>query len=95
MGFALRDRTLTTSERIAWIYRQTLHRDPLDDESSILAALYHADVAEFQKKPSLASKLISTGFKPVADSSLDRAQLAAWTSVCRAVLNLHETIVRF
>ncbi len=92
---ALRDRTLTTSERIAWIYRQTLHRDPLDDESSILAALYHADVAEFQKKPSLASKLISTGFKPVADSSLDRAQLAAWTSVCRAVLNLHETIVRF
>jgi hypothetical protein len=26
---------------------------------------------------------------------LDRAELAAWTEVCRVILNLHETITRY
>ena len=26
---------------------------------------------------------------------LDRAELAAWTSVARVILNLHETITRY
>jgi len=28
-------------------------------------------------------------------ADLDKAQLAAWTSVCRAILNMHEAITRY
>ncbi len=40
-----------------------------------------------------ARKLIATGARPVP-TDLDPAELAAWTSVARVILNLHETITR-
>jgi hypothetical protein len=40
-----------------------------------------------------AEKLVATGQAPVA-RDLDAADLAAWTSVARVLLNLHETITR-
>jgi hypothetical protein len=36
-------------------------------------------------------KLQKVGLAPSADH-VDKAELAAWTSVCRVILNLHETI---
>jgi hypothetical protein len=36
---------------------------------------------------------LKLGFAPVLDG-LDHAELAAWTSVGRLILNLHETITR-
>ena len=40
-----------------------------------------------------AKKLLSDGDAP-APADLDLAELAAWTSVARVILNLHETITR-
>ena len=31
----------------------------------------------------------------VIDAATDKVELAAWTSVCRVILNLHETITRY
>ena len=40
-----------------------------------------------------AEKLVTMGEAPPA-KDLDECELAAWTSVARAILNLHETITR-
>jgi hypothetical protein len=48
---------------------------------------------EFAKDPQAAQKLVSTGQWPVAND-IPAAELAAWTSVARVILNLHETITR-
>jgi hypothetical protein len=38
--------------------------------------------------------LLRVGERPVS-SKVDVAELAAWTSIARVVLNLHETITRY
>ena len=45
-------------------------------------------------QPDEADKLLQVGLAPVPED-VDRVELAAWTSVCRVVLNLHETITRY
>ncbi len=83
-----------TDTRLNWIFRRTLNRIPRANEREQLNRLLQADLKEFQAHAERADKLVSTGLKPV-DGKIDPPELAAWTSVCRAVLNLHETIVRF
>lgn len=49
---------------------------------------------EFAADPELARMFLSVGIAP-RDESLDEAELAAWASAARAVLNLHESIARY
>ncbi|MBI5773692.1 MAG: DUF1553 domain-containing protein, partial [Verrucomicrobia bacterium] len=50
--------------------------------------------AQFRSGAADADKLLKVGLAP--QSALqDRAELAAWTSLCRVVLNLQETITRY
>jgi hypothetical protein len=59
----------------------------------VLQGLFAKHLAEYQADEADAAKLLSVGdLKTPAD--MDTAQLAAWTSVCRVLLNLHETITR-
>jgi hypothetical protein len=48
----------------------------------------------FGQSPATAKALIETGIAPVS-SPASASELAAWTSVCRVLLNLHETITRY
>lgn len=48
----------------------------------------------FKAAPEDAKKYNAVGLKPVPDG-VDPVELAAWSSVCRVVLNLHETITRY
>ena len=50
-------------------------------------------LAEFRRSPADAASLIHAGEAPVA-ANLKPAELAAMTTVARAILNLHETITR-
>ena len=43
--------------------------------------------------PQAAQKFLEVGMRPIPDD-LDQAELAAWTSITRIILNLHETITR-
>ncbi len=55
--------------------------------------LYRRHLAEYQADAKAASALLNVGdAKPPA--GLHPAEIAAWTSVARVVLNLHETITR-
>ena len=48
---------------------------------------------QYQTDRKAAGELLRTGERPPSQD-LDAAELAAWTSICRVLLNLHETITR-
>ena len=68
-----------------------LHVHQTSSES--LQALFEKHHKEFAADKASAEKLISSGEAPIA-KDLDPCDLAAWTSVSRALLNLQETITR-
>ncbi|MCI0357780.1 MAG: DUF1553 domain-containing protein, partial [Planctomycetaceae bacterium] len=95
---ALAGRILTeggaaTPERLEFAFRQVLVRSPRPEEVKVLTALLEKHQAEFAADKSAAEKLLKVG-DLVSPVNLDPAELAAWTSACRVLLNLHETITR-
>jgi predicted methyltransferase len=83
----------TEAERLRYAYRRALERDPTSEETSLLIQLYRQHLAQYQADPAAAAALLNVGdSRPRKD--VQPAELAAWTSVARVVLNLHETITR-
>ncbi|WP_152051138.1 PSD1 and planctomycete cytochrome C domain-containing protein [Tautonia marina] len=81
-------------DRLAAAWRSTLIREPDAPELAALQRLLDASRTRYDADPAAASAVCSTGMAEVPEP-LDRVELAAWTAVCRALLNLHETITRF
>jgi len=79
--------------QLTWIFAQALDRAPSSQERKILAELYQDNLKRFTASPENARKFITVGDSPVPDRA-KIPQLAAVTTVTRAVLNLHETITR-
>jgi hypothetical protein len=95
---ALAERIITSGEsspegRIAYVYRQVLSRGAGPAEVQVLAGLYGKHLAQYRADRQAASELLRVGDRP-APANIDSAELAAWTSVARVILNLHETITR-
>jgi hypothetical protein len=84
---------LNGASAIDFAFEKALSRKPLGKERQVLLKLYQESVADFRADPKAASEFIHTGEKPV-DPALKPADLAAMTTVTRAILNLHETITR-
>jgi hypothetical protein len=82
------------NQRLNAIYLHVLGRLPKDAERKSLSAFLAGQRDYYHAHADDAGKLISVGFAPKA-ADADPAELAAWTSVCRVVLNLHETITRY
>jgi hypothetical protein len=80
-------------ERLQQGYRLALSREPRPKEIEKLLALYNDHLAHYQADRSAAREFLHVGERP-ASTSLDEAELAAWTSIARVILNLHETISR-
>jgi hypothetical protein len=78
---------------IDWAFEKALSRKPSAQERKVLLGLYQESLADFRADSKAAGEFIHTGEKPV-DPSLKPADLAAMTTVARAILNLHETITR-
>ena len=83
----------TPNARIKWVFAEALGRPSTPPEEAILAKLYRQEHATYKAKPDDAKKLISVGAAPQAQD-LDPAELAGWTAVSRALLNMHETVTR-
>ena len=95
---ALSQRILTSGrstdpERIEWAIRESLCRKVTDSESQLLLSLLNKNRADYAADTASADKLLSVGEYSV-NIDLNRTELAAWTNVARAILNLHETITR-
>jgi hypothetical protein len=89
----LKEGGATFDERVIWAYRCALDRAPSAEEKQVLAGLCGRHTSEYERDATSAHEVIATGQAPVA-GGLAPAELAAWTSVARVLLNLHETITR-
>jgi hypothetical protein len=81
-------------ERLVYAFRLALARAPGPAEVRVLEELYERHLADFRRDRGKAEALTSVGQAPGAPD-LDVAEWAAWTSVVRAILNLHETVTRY
>jgi mono/diheme cytochrome c family protein len=82
-----------TAARLDWAYRRAVSRGAKPDEVTLLTELYRKHLAEFQADRTAAEKAVTIGQSPLP-KDMNIAELAAWTSVARVILNLHETITR-
>jgi hypothetical protein len=83
----------TTEERISFAFRLATARKPTEGEIAVLRRIFEAQVAEYRKDAKKALKLLSAG-EAKRDEKLDAAELAAWTIVASAILNLDETVTK-
>lgn len=81
--------------RLARAYELSLSRAPQEKETRSLLVLLKSQREQFAKTPEDAAKLAHAGLSPVCGDCVKPAELAAWTSVCRVLLNLQETITRY
>jgi hypothetical protein len=79
--------------RLEWAWRQATLREPGRDELLTLATLLGKHRAKFHLDKKSAAAAVNAGYsKPPED--LNTTELAAWMSVARVILNLHETVTR-
>jgi hypothetical protein len=81
------------NQRVRWAWRQVLGREAESSEAERLASLLQAHRAQYAADRKAAEALVSVGISPRPEN-VDVAELAAWTSVSRVLLNLNETITR-
>jgi len=89
----LREAPDADAARLEWAFRRVLLRPPTARELEPLHRLLKRHQADYRADPEAARQLLGVGAMPVP-RDLDAATLAAWTSIARALLNLHETITR-
>lgn len=83
---------LLPEERLNWAFREALSRSPKPEESKVLIEVYQKHLNEYSQNPDDAAALTGIGLTPAETN--EKAELAAWTSVSRVILNLHELITR-
>ena len=79
--------------RLVFAFKRAVSREPRAAERRVLTALLDNHRAYFGSHSKEADEFLHVGERPVPKGA-DAAELAAWTSVARAILNLHETITR-
>lgn len=89
----LREAGAEDQERATLLWRRVLQRDPSPTESKLAVDLAVSHRAHYAQNEDQALQLLGVG-QMSRDESLSIVELAAWTSVARVVLNLHETITR-
>jgi hypothetical protein len=81
------------NQRLTWAFERAVDRAPTEQERQILATLYRANLSRFRKAPENAKQLVTVGEAPLPEKTKP-VDLAAMTTVARAILNMHETITR-
>jgi hypothetical protein len=82
-----------SARRINHAFQAVTGRQPSSKELKILQDLARSEFAEFKQQPGDAAQLLDVGeSKP--DPKLDRSELAAWTLVASAIMNLDEAITK-
>ena len=85
----------SVDERLDWAFRQALSRKPSADERAILRKLLEAHRKQYRADSKAADALLAVGLTNRPEGSGgEKAELAAWTSISRVILNLSETITR-
>ena len=83
----------TDETRLTWAFRRAVSRAPKPEELAILQKLLAKHREEFRANLANADQLPRTG-ESLVPEAINKPDLAAWTSIARTILNLHETITR-
>lgn len=83
----------TDAQRLDYAFHRALSRPIEPREAELLEKLLQHHLSEYGADPAAANELLSVGVRPVP-AEIAPATLAAWTSVARTILNLHEVITR-
>jgi len=81
------------TSRLAFAFRLATARKPAGKEIGVLRGLLEKQRSAFRRDRRSALRLLRVGESP-RDTTLDAADLAAWTTVASAILNLDETITK-
>ena len=84
----------TDTQRLDMAYERALARVPRPAERDSLLKFLDGQRAQYRDDQESATKLIKIGNSTPAKRD-SAPELAAWTQVCRVILNLHETITRY
>ncbi|MFO0943759.1 MAG: DUF1553 domain-containing protein [Pirellulales bacterium] len=88
------------AERISSLYRLVLNRPATKVEAEVLLELVQMSRQQFRDHPENARQLMSVGLKTLRSRDFNSSanefeELATWTQISRAVLNLAETTTRY
>jgi hypothetical protein len=78
-------------QRLSYAMTLCVCRPPTAAELRVLRSAFEPLMNRYREDPAAANQLLGVGESPVAPR-LDRAELAAWSSLANALLNLDETI---
>ena len=79
--------------KIAFAFRWATARKPTLAETKVLRELLTQQLTRYRSDQKAAADFLKIG-ELTADAKLDKAELAAWTMVMSAILNLDETITK-
>ena len=90
---AMADKTLSakldTAAAVSVMFEDTTGRLPSQKEQQTLIDFYNKQLKHFQLSPQSGIDILTTGmYKPKHSG----AEIAAWMSVARVILNLHESV---
>jgi len=83
----------TDVDRLDFAFRQAVSRRPLDGERELLESLRSKSRDYYAAHSAEADRMLHVGLKPTPEG-LDHIELATWTVVARAILNMNEAISR-
>ena len=81
-------------ERLSYVIQRALMREPRPREAESLLRFLATQREHYRETPDEIGPLLSAGLAP-RPPGLDPVEAAAWMSVCRVILNLHETITTY
>jgi hypothetical protein len=83
----------TVEDRIGYAFRRAMARPPSAAELKVLKAGLEQRLAKYRLNPDAAKALLAVG-DTRSSSTLDPAELAAYTTTASVILNLDETITK-
>jgi hypothetical protein len=89
----LREGGESRQQRLAYGFQLCHARRPTDRELAVLSDIVDARLSQYRGDREAAVKLLAVGESP-RDESIDVAELAAWTTAARTMLNLSEFVTR-
>lgn len=93
-GSSILQHTGSTEEKVDWALETALARPTASQqELDTLVQAYTTNLRYFRENESDADALLAKG-NQIPPTHLDKYELAAWTSIARIILNLHETVTR-
>jgi hypothetical protein len=83
----------TTATRVAFAFKTVMVRVPTEKELAVLTRICDEQLKAYAPNEEAAKKVLAVGESP-RDEKLPVTDLAGWTIVCNAILNLDEAITR-